>query len=74
MRKFVSLDNKIGDLLVNMCWCVFVNAELNFYLISLKITRNQMKFAQLRHRYQVKEAKLLFISQVLSYSLLKELF
>lgn len=31
-----------------------------------------MTFAQLRHRYQVKEAKLLFISQVLSYSLLKE--
>ena len=51
----------------------FRHAELNFNLISLKITRNQMTFAQLRHRYQVKEAKLLFISQVLSYSLLKEL-
>ena len=34
-----------------------------------------MTFAQLRHRYQVKEAKLLSISQVhvFSYSLLKEL-
>ena len=71
----VDVIAEIRDLLGNVCWCVFVNAELNFNLISLKITRNQMTFAQLRHRYQVKEAKLSSISQVhvFSYSLLKEL-
>ena len=71
----VDVIAEIRDLLGNVCWCVFVNAELNFNLISLKITRNQMTFAQLRHRYQVKAAKLLSISQVhvFSYSLLKEL-